>query len=96
MKTKKQIKEEIASLEQKLEQAKKELNTPEFEIGKWYKSNIGNNNKSYYYLKVTKNEGDFTVKGEKITTERLYCESDYWDSKQTIEQALKIAHLPSK
>ncbi|HPR92412.1 MAG TPA: hypothetical protein PLR64_04150, partial [Candidatus Dojkabacteria bacterium] len=67
-----------------------------FEIGRWYKSNKGNRNKVYYYIKVTMIEKD-VIYGEKINTDRSYHSSDEssscWDALDSLKQALEIGPM---
>jgi hypothetical protein len=62
----------------------------QFEIGKWYKSNIGNS--CWYYLKVVSFNKN-AVYGEKINHDGRYVEYNYWNSEETIKQALELGPL---
>lgn len=70
----------------------------EFEVGKWYKSNYHTNSKNHwYYLKVTGFRNG-TLNGERIsknsdTGEYMYEKESYWDSKETLTQAIKLGPL---
>lgn len=75
------------------EQALKEVEKPQFEVGKWYKSNCGKGFSStgYYYLKVKKNDY-YELIGEAIL-DCGYKEDHSWDAKDTLKQALELGPL---
>lgn len=73
--------------------------TPQFEVGKWYKSNYHTNGKNHwYYLKVSGFGKTGRLNGERIsknpdTGEYIYEENKYWDCKETLAQAIKLGPL---
>lgn len=73
----------------------KQSDKPQFEVGKWYKSNIGTN--YWYYIKVEsveyKNDNIFKVRGVCIRENPSKFEFSYWDSKDSISQALELGPL---
>lgn len=72
----------------------KKLFEPQFEVGKWYKSNIGSmNGKFFYYLKVINIISNCHLEGERIKSSGDYEKDSYWDHKHTLKQALELGPL---
>lgn len=73
----------------------KQSDKSQFEVGKWYKSNVGAN--YWYYIKVKsveyENNTIIKVNGETINNISEFEENYYWNNENNIDQALKLGPL---
>ena len=69
---------------------------PQFIVGKWYKSNYsGSGILTYYFIKVTEIISKTLIKGETINCSRQFSKQDYWNSEDSLKQALELGPLTS-
>lgn len=64
-----------------------------FEVGKWYKSNIGDKDNNWFYLKVTKINSNYNIEGQLLEQDKSFKENWSWNDRFTIEQALELGPL---